>query len=226
MAIGVRLAADQMREITGEITGKKLRAITQKELDIFNDDLMNIAAHYGMDAIRAAVEEYQEEILLLVRQVMEQANAPYGGSGARGAEICMRALRPIDVGIAADIWDTDYTAVVVGTATNREQTFINADTMGEEEGNILLGALNEHGDQRVVNAYRWMKNQINYPALTLPFPYCDTDRASFVKFQAPIIQFTEEALTFYWNVVRAQFAYVGLVGVHATRAQDVANTYS
>lgn len=226
MAIGVRLSAEERKEITGVITGKKLRAISQDELDKFNDDLVNIAAMYGMDSIRAAIEEYQEEILILVRQVMEQANSPYGGSGARGAEICMRALRPIDVGIAADIWDVDSTGITVATASEREVTKINADTMGEEEGNIIFGALNEHGDERVVNAYRWNKNQVDYPALTLPFPYADADRATFVKFQAPIIQFTEETLSFYQNTVRAQFSYVALVGMHATRATDIANTYS
>lgn len=223
MAIGI--PEMNYAEEKGVVTGKTLRAITAQEVKNFNDDLVNIAAQYGMDAIRAAIEEYQEEIFMLTRQVMQEANSPYGGSGALGDEVCIRALRPIDVGIAADIWDTDYTAVVVGTAANRQQTFINADTMGEEEGNLIFGALVEHGDNRVVNAYRWMKNQKQYPALTLPFPYCDGDRAQFVKFQAPIVQFTEEALTFYINVVRAQFSYMQLVGIHATKASSVATTY-
>lgn len=207
------------------ISGKKLREASSAEVALFNDDLMNIAAQYGMDAIRAAVEEYQDLIWILVRQVMEESNNPYGGAGALGDTVAIRAIRPIDVGIAADIWDTDYTAVVVGTASNRQQTFISADTMGEEEANIIFGALVEHGDNRVVNAYRWSKNQKNYPTLTLPFPYCDGDRAQFVKFQAPIIQFTEEALTFYLNVVRAQFSYMQLVGIHATKASNIALTY-
>ena len=224
MAIEIQRMSYQ--EETGTITGKKLRGASVEEVDKFNDDLTNIAAQYGMDSIRSAIEEYKEEIWVLVRQVMEQANAPYGGSGARGAEICMRPLRPIDVGIAADIWDVDSTGITVVTVAEREVTKINADTMGEEEGNILIGALNEHGDQRVVNAYRWSKNQVDYPALTLPFPYADPDRATFVKFQAPIIQFTEETLTLYQNTVRAQFSYVALVGLHACRASDIANTYS
>ncbi len=224
MAIAIQRMA--YPEITGGITGKKLRGASLSEVDKFNDDLTNIAAQFGMESIRSAIDEYKEEIWILVRQVMEEANAPYGGSGARGAEICMRPLRPIDVGIAADIWDVDSTGITVGTASEREVTKISADTMGEEEGNILIGALNEHGDHRVVNAYRWSKNQVDYPALTLPFPYADGDRATFVKFQAPIIQFTEETLTFYQNTVRAQFSYVALVGLHATRATDVDNTYS
>lgn len=220
----------QYPEESGVITGKKLRSATPDEVQKFNDDLVNIAAQFGMDAIRAAVEEYSAEIWTLVRQVMQEANAPYGGSGALGDEVTMRALRPIDVGIVADIWDTDYTAVVVGTATNRQQAFVggtpaSGDPMGEEEGNIIFGALSEHGNNRVINAYRWVKNQKTYPALTLPFPYCDTDRAQFVKFQAPIIQFTEETLYFYWNVVRAEWAYVGLVGIHATKASSIANSY-
>jgi hypothetical protein len=223
MAIG--LPVQTYPEETGLITGKKLRVVSPQEVEKFNDDLVNIAAQYGMDAIRSAVEEYQNEIFTMVRQVMQEANAPYGGSGALGDEVCMRALRPIDVGIAADIWDTDYTAVVVGTAAQREQTLINADAMGEEEGNIIFGALVEHGDNRVVNAYRWSKNQKNYPTLTLPFTYCDADRAQFVKFQAPIIQFTEETLSLYVNVVRAQYSYLALVGIHATKASSVATTY-
>ncbi len=224
MAIGLQVK-NYPAEI-GPLTGKKLRVVSVAEVEKFNDDLFNIAAQFGMQSIRAAIDEYQEEIFILVRQVMEEANAPYGGSGARGFEICMRPLRPIDVGIAADIWDVSNATVDVGTAASREITKINADTMGEEEGNIIMGALREAGSGRVVNAYRWSKNQVDYPALTLPFPYADPDRATFVKFQAPIIQFTEEVLTLYVNVVRAEYDYTALVGLHATRANDVANTYS
>lgn len=222
MAIGI--AEMSYPEEKGIVTGKTLRAVSAEEVKNFNDDLLNIAAQYGMDAIRAAIEEYQEEIFMLTRQVMQEANAPYGGSGALGDEVCIRALRPIDVGIAADIWDVNYTGVDVGTASSRQQTLIT-DTMLEEEGNIIVGALVEHGDRRVVNAFRWSKNQKNYPALTLPFPYCDDDRAKFVKFEAPIVQFTEETLTLYVNVVRAQFSYLALVGIHACRASNITTTY-
>lgn len=218
-------------EVSGAITGKKLREISAAEVAAFNDDLVNIAAQYGMDAIKAAIDEYQEEIFMLTRQVMQEANSPYGGSGALGDEVCIRALRPIDVGIGlvgvAEIWDKDYTAVNILTpVTAREQTLINADPMGEEEGNIIFGALVEHGDNRVVNGYRWTKNQKAYPALSLPFTYCDGDRAQFVKFQAPIAQFTEETLTLYVNCVRASWSYLALVGIHATKASSIANTYS
>lgn len=234
MPIGVQVKT--YSEEKGRVTGKKLRIVSGDEVQKFNDDLMNIAAQYGMDSIRAAIEEYQEEIFVLVRQVMEQANSPYGGSGALGDEVVMRALRPIDVGIGADgtaeIWDVDWTTLDPSTtASDREKIRICSatslpDTMGEEEGNILFGALIEHGDHRVVNAYRWVKNQKSYPALTLPFPYCDKDVAQFVKFQAPIIQFTEEALTLYMNVVRASWVYLAIVGIHACKASNVANTYS
>jgi len=224
MAIGI--TSKQYAAETGAITGKKLRAVSQAEVDKFNDDLMNMAVMYGMDSIRAAVEEYQEQIFVLVRQVMEQANAPYGGAGARGAEICMSALRPIDVSIAADIWDVDNTAVDVLTMADRDIIKVNACEMGEEEGNILFGALVETGSRRVVNAFKWSKNQVDYPTLTLPFPYVDGDRATFVKFQAPIIQFTEEILTLTVNIVRAEWDYTALVGVHACRARHKANTYS
>lgn len=229
MPIGVTV--QDYKEEEGIVSGKTLRSIRAAEVAAFNDDLENIAAAYGMDAIRAAVQEYQEEIFMLTRQVMHEANATYGGSGALGSEVCIRALRPIDVGIGAtapapEVWDIDYTAVDVTVVANRQQTFINGDQMAEEEGNILFGALNEHGDSRVINAYKWTKNQKEYPTLTLPFPYCDDDRAKFVKFQAPIVQFTEETLYFYWNVVRRQFAYVALVGIHAARASNLVNTYA
>lgn len=222
----IGIAVKQYRAETGTITGKKLRVVSEAEAQLFNDDLMNMASMYGMDAIRAAVEEYQEAIFVLVRQVMEQANAPYGGAGARGAEICMSVLRPIDVSIAADIWDVDNTAVDVLTMADRDITKVNACEMGEEEGNIIFGALREAGSARVVNAFRWSKNQVDYPTLTLPFPYGDPYRATFVKFQAPIIQFTEEILTLIVNVVRAEWDYTALVGIHACRARDKANTYS
>jgi len=228
MAIGI--VAMEYPETKSSLSGKRLRTVSAAEVEKFNDDLANIAAQYGMDSIRSAIDEYQAQIFELVRQVMQEANSPYGGSGALGDEVVMRALRPIDVGIAADIWDTDYTAVVVGTAAQRQQAFIGAtpasgDTMLEEEGNIFFGALSEHGNNRVINAYKWTKNQKQYPTLSLPFTYCDLDRAQFVKFQAPIMQFTEETLYFFWNVVRAEWNYVALVGIHACRASNVVNTY-
>lgn len=232
--IGISVQA--YSEATSLIAGKKLRSISADEVAAFNDDLVNIAAQYGMDAIRAAIEEYQQEIFELTRQVMQEANSPYGGSGALGDEVCIRALRPIDVGIGkagfAEIWDVDWTTLdPTTTVADRQKVRICSDTgvgdvMGEEEGNILFGALIESGDNRVVNAYRWSKNQKNYPALSLPFTYCDTDRAQFVKFQAPIVQFTEETLLLYMNVVRASWVYLAIVGIHATKASLVADTYS
>lgn len=217
-------------------SGKKLRACTLEEVKKFNDDLLNIAAQYGMDSIRSALAEYADMVWLLTRQVMQEANNPYGGAGALGDEVCMRALRPIDVGIGAagtaEIWDVDWTTLdPTTTVADREKIRICSatsapDTMGEEEGNIIFGALTEHGSDRVVNAYRWAKNQKTYPGLTLPFTYCDEDRAKFVKFQAPIIQFTEEALTLYMNVVRSSWVYMAMVGIHVTKASNIANTYS
>lgn len=225
MAIG--LAVKSYAEEKGEITGKKLRAASAKEVELFNDDLVNIAAMYGMDSIRSAIEEYQEEIWVVVRQVMEEANAPYGGAGALGDEVCIRAIRPVDVNYTGgnDTWIRDNTAVAVGTPASREITYFTR-TMDESEGCLIIGALIEEGSRRVINAYRWSKNQKDYPALTLPFTYCDQDRASFVKFQAPIAVFTEETLTFRVNVVEAVFSYMAIVGIYATRASQIADTYS
>ena len=234
MSIGLKV--EVYPEEKGAVTGKKLRGASAEEVRLFNNDLVNIAAQYGMAAIRAAIEEYQQEIWILIRQVMEQANAPYGGAGALGDEVTMRALRPIDVGIGAagtaEIWDVDWTTLdPTTTVADREKVRIcsattAADLMGEEEGNILFGALIEHGDSRVVNAYRWVKGGKAYPALTLPFTYCDDDVAQFVKFQAPIIQFTEESLLLYMNVVRASWVYMAIVGIHACRASLIPNTYA
>lgn len=196
------------------ICGKKLRALSAVEVEKFNDDLVNIAAQYGMDSIRSAIEEYQEQIFTLVRQVMEDSNAPYGGSGALGDEVAMRALRAVDVGITADIWDADYTALAPPVASAK----VSANAMLENEGNIIFGCLVEQGTRDVVTAYSWTKGGKTYTGLTLPFYYADDDRAKFVKLQAPIIQFTEEVLTFNVCVVRAQWSYMALVGIHAARA--------
>jgi len=234
MPIGIALKA--YGEETGKITGKKLRVVSPEEVTKFNDDLVNIAAQYGMDSIRSAIEEYQEEVFTVVRQVMQEANAPYGGAGALGDEVCMRALRPVDLdgmlqvdeathNTNDDIWDVDYTTIDPTTATEREKKCVNK-KFGETEGCLIFGALNENGSNRVINAYRWAKNQKSYPALTLPFPYCDTDRAQFVKFQAPIAVFTEETVDMWWSIVRASFAYVALVGIYATRASQINDTYS
>lgn len=228
MAIGLTVRA--YPEVKGSVTGKKLRMASTEEVTKFNEDLVNIAAQYGQEAIRAAIEEYQEPIWTLVRQVMEQANAPYGGAGALGDEVCMRALRPVDVGIGnadgtAEIWDTDYTAVdLIADASLREQELVN-DQMLEEEGHIIFGALVEHGSDRVCNAYRWIKGGKSFPTLSLAFPYCNDDVAKFCKFQAPIITFTEETLVFKVNIVRIAWNYMALVGIYATRASNVQGTW-
>lgn len=196
------------------ICGKKLRAISAAEVEKFNDDLQNIAAQYGMDSIRSAIEEYQDQVFILVRQVMEDSNAPYGGSGALGDEVAMRALRAVDVGITADIWDADYSAETPPSIVAK----VPANAMLENEGNIIFGVLNEQGIRDVITAYSWTKGGKTYTGLTLPFYYADEDRAKFVKLQAPIIQFTEETLTFNVCCARAQFSYHALVGIHAARA--------
>lgn len=199
------------------ISGKKLRAMSVAEVQLFNGDLVNIANQYGMDAIRAAIEEYQEQIFIMVRQVMDAANNPYGGAGALGDTIAMRPLRAVDVGIAADIWDADYTAQAPPVAVAK----VNADTMGEEEANIIFGVLSERGTKDVITAYQWVKGGKTSVGLTLPFNYADVDRACFVKLQAPIIQFPEEVLTFNVCCVRAQWSYHALVGIHAARARNL-----
>jgi len=210
IGLGVRAYAEMPAE---PISGKKLRAISQPEIEKFNDDLINIAAQYGMDSIRSAIQEYQDQILILVRQVMEETNAPYGGSGALGDEIAMRALRAVDVGITADIWDADYTGETPPSIVAKVNN-----AMLENEGNIIFGLLCEQGTRDVITAYNWSKGGKTFTGLTLPFYYADDDRAKFVKLQAPIIQFTEETLVFNVCCVRAQFSYHALVGIHAARA--------
>lgn len=211
----IGITVKQYPEIGADpICGKKLRAVSQAEVEKFNDDLINIAAQYGMDSIRSAIEEYQDQIFILVRQVMEDANNPYGGSGALGDQVAMRALRAVDVGITADIWDADYTGQAPPVAIAK----VSANAMAEDEGNIIFGVLNEQGIRDVITAYNWVKGGKTYTGLTLPFYYADDDKAKFVKLQAPIIQFTEETLTFNVCCARAQWSYHALVGIHAARA--------
>lgn len=225
MAIGIPVRS--YAEDTGTITGKKLRQVSPEEVTKFNDDLVNIAALYGQESIRLALDEYQSSVFSVVRQVMQEANAPYGGAGALGDEVSMRAIRPVDVNYTGgnDTWVRDNTAIDVTVAADRQITYFTR-TTGETEGLLIIGALIEEGSRRVINAYLWNKNQKAYPALTLPFSYTNPNAAAFVKFQSPIAQFTEEALVFNVNVVEAVFSYMAIVGVYTTRASQITDTYS
>jgi len=120
MAIGIPVRS--YAEDTGTITGKKLRQVSPEEVTKFNDDLVNIAALYGQESIRLALDEYQSSVFSVVRQVMQEANAPYGGAGALGDEVSMRAIRPVDVNYTGgnDTWVRDNTAIDVTVAADRQ----------------------------------------------------------------------------------------------------------
>ena len=112
---------------TGDITGKRLRAMRKGEVQGYNrdydrlvDSALTVRADRMLEDARAVAFE-------LTRHVMERANQNYGGSLAEGNEIGIRLLRPddLEMGVAvatgtADSWEFTWVATgdqdVFGTA--------------------------------------------------------------------------------------------------------------
>ena len=209
-------------------TEKPLRAIDQPQLNLFNRDLDSMAALYGQEPIRALLEKYQREALVVARSVMFSARQPYGGANALGTEIAMRALRPVDVnahGANVHIWDVNLAGSALGNVWGYQSggAAPAADAMGEEEGNIIIGFADPVvrpafvAYQVAVNANRF------YAYFTMNWDLTRSDSVPLVEVEAPILEFPEDtvlinmAVGYPIGVDRTQ-----AVGMHFARARVMA----
>ncbi|MFH1486824.1 MAG: hypothetical protein ABIH46_12205 [Chloroflexota bacterium] len=182
---------------------KPLRAISSTELDMFNGDLAAIASQYTAEPIRALLEKYQLEALTLCRNVMEQAAQPYGGANGLGSEICMRQIRPIDMAYTVqEQWDQDLSAETVGDIWGLQTggTTPAADTLLEEEGNIILGFIDPvpvpgfEAYQVITGGNR------TYPYFTLNWRFARADAIPIAECMAPILEWPEDTVQLQMTV--------------------------
>lgn len=209
-------------------TEKPQRAISEAQLNLFNRDLDSMAALYGQEPIRVLLEKYQREALVVARNVMYGANQPYGGANALGNEIAMRALRPVDVnahGVNVHIWDVNLAGSALGNVWGYQSggAAPAPDTMGEEEGNIIVGFVDPVvrpafvAYQVAVNANRF------YAYFTMNWDLTRSDSVPMVEVSAPILEFPEDtvllnmAVGYPIGVDRTQS-----VGMHFARARVMA----
>lgn len=187
------------------ITGKILAEIKADELTLFNQDLNAIAAQYAGDVVRAALEKYQNECLILARQVMYMARQPYGGAQALGDQICARALAPVDLAFTVEeIWDLDLSGRTAGDIYGY-QTGAAApadDTMGEYEGNIIVGWISDVPLPGFAK-YQFLKGGRTWPYYPMNFWATAGSQFKFCDVMAPLLEFPLEAVRIQMDVARA-----------------------
>lgn len=138
---------------TGDITGKRLRAMRKGEVQGYNrdydrlvDSALTVRADRMLEDARAVAFE-------LTRHVMERANQNYGGSLAEGNEIGIRLLRPDDLEMGV--------AVATGTADSWEFTWV---ATGDQDVFGTAGDVIDLGDQSDAESILIVAWSTNHPS--------------------------------------------------------------
>lgn len=207
------------------ITGKTLAVITPGELSMFNMDIAAIAAAYASDVVRAAIEKYQNEALILARQVMYMARQPYGGAQALGDQICARALAPVDLAFTLEeIWDLDLSARTIGDIYGYQTGAASPadDTLGEYEGNIIVGFISDVPLPGFAK-YQFSKGGRTFPYYPMNFWACAGSQFKFCDVMAPLLEFPLEACRIQMDVARTALNpdRTIAVGIHFCRASSI-----
>lgn len=200
--------------------------MSPEQLGLFNADLQNIACQYGAEPIRYLLGKHQYAILALGRNVMASAKQPYGGANALGAEITMRLLRPIDLAFTAGyLWDRDLSGETPGTLFIWQAQAGAADTIGEEEGNIILGFI-DPVPLPGVDAYQVITNgNRTYPFYTLSFTQFRADSIPVAECMAPIMEWPEDTVQINCDPSRAiNPDRLQAIGIHFARARAMVTT--
>lgn len=207
-------------------TGKPLAAITPGELANFTKDLQSLAASWGGESIQALLEKYQNEALVLCRNVMSRASQPYLGAYANGNEIVMRMLCPVDLAFTIEeIWDLDLSARTIGDIYGYQTgggTPAN-DTIGMYEGNIIMGFL----DRTPLSGFakvQFLKGGKTYSYFPLNFDIVRDDALPLIPLMAPFMEFPEESVRIQCDVARTALnpARMQAIGLHFCRASAIA----
>lgn len=212
-------------EHSDPLTDKPLAGISEKELDKFNADLNAIAAQYASDPVRAALEKYQRECLVLARRVMKEASQPYGGGYATGSEIVGRALAPVDLAFTLEeIWDLDLTGRTIGDIYGYQTgagTPAN-DTITQYEGNIILGFISEVPLPGFAK-YQFIKAGKTYGYFPMNFWQGDSSRLKFAPVMAPLMEFPLDSVRIHMDVARTALNpdRTIAVGIHYCRASAI-----
>lgn len=206
------------------LTDKPLAAISENELNKFNADLNAIAMQYASDPIRAALEKYQREALVLARRVMKEASQPYGGGLATGSEIVGRAICPVDLAFTVEeIFDIDLSGSTVGNIWGYQTgsgTPAN-DTMGQYEGNIVIGFMSLVPLPGFAK-YQFIKAGKTYGYFPLDFFYGDASRVPFAPVMAALVEFPLDSVRIQMDVARLiNPDRTVAVGIHYCRASSI-----
>lgn len=224
LQLGINMADINTAAHNDIVTGKPLRAMTQEDLDTFNADLLAIAAPISSESIRAALAKHQLAALVLCRNVMYEAGQPYGGGYSVGDEITMRLIQPVDVAYTIEeLWDLDLSAETVGDIWGIQTggTTPADDTMGQYEGNIIVGFINPVPLPALVN-YQFVKGGKTFPYYTMDLRICAGDQLAFCEAQIPFLEFPLEVVRIQSAVGRAiNPDRTQPIGLHFCRASAI-----
>lgn len=224
MALEISFSEINSNEHSDPYTGKTLKEITSYELALFNLDLGAIAARYTAEPIIAALEKYKREILVVCRAVMYHATQPYGGALSVGQEICMRAIKPVDMAYTIEeLWDQDLSGEAVGDIWGFQTGGTNAanDTMTKQEGNLIVGFA-DPVPLTAFASYQVVKGGRTYPYFTITYTGCRSDSIPFMECMAPIAEFPLDVLKIQMDVARAVNPdRTQAIGIHFCRASDI-----
>lgn len=228
--LGISMQDINPAQHTGPDSEKPLAVITAEQLVLFNSDLNSIAAQYVAEPIRLALEKYQKLALTVARAVMYAAGQPYKGANALGDEICMRLILPVDVGapsatgiVNEENWDQNLSAATIGDVWGYQRAGSAAadDTMGEEEGNIIVGWIDPVPLSGFCS-YQVIKGGKTFGYYSISYTGCVADAIKFSPCIVPIPEWPEEALRI--NMVVARLInpeQTQAVGLHFARASAI-----
>jgi hypothetical protein len=206
------------------MTEKPLAAMTPGGLDNFNKDLNSIAAAFGGETIRAILAKNQNEALILARNVMYRAAAPYLGAFANGTEIIMRLLCPVDLASTIEeYWDLDLSGEAIGDIWGFQTggTTPANDTMGEYEGNIVMAFL-DRTPQAGFAKYQLLKGGKTYGYFPLTFTADRDDALPVSPLMAPFLEFPLESVRIQCDVRKLiNPTVMQAIGLHFCRASSI-----
>jgi len=175
-----------------ELTKEEVRRILLKL-----DQLAMSGQHEG---IANMVAEEVESILLAIRMVKTETKEPFMGLLGFGSQLDIRWLVPKDIGATWFTSDTGSIGLYAGTAgavytwlntftANTEQNIIPEQTLKEEVGMIMLGAI-DPVEVPKCNKITFTLAGVSAPTQSLPFNVRRTfgdNSVPFVRFEKPII---------------------------------------
>jgi len=213
----------------------KCGPLSAEEVELIVLKIDQLAMSRQHEGIAVMLAEEFDSILTMIRWVKGETKAPFSGILGVGAQLDIRWLRPKDVGATWFTSDTGSIGLYAGTAgavypwlkqslvADTSQTIIPEQTLKEEVGLIMLGAI-DPVEVPKYNMITFTLSGIAAPAQPLPFnirPSFGIDTTPFIRFEKPIIVGPEKKFKVEVMPNIAGDSKFELLALVAARAQDM-----